>query len=388
VTRGIEAWAADLGQALADRDADVLLYKGAGVPDLPYERVVPCWQRAAARTGQLLRLLPRPLAWRLGLGSGYGIEQATFAMNLLHRLRADRRDILHVQDPLLALIVQRAHRLGLVPTRAILAHGTEELPSFQRKITYLQHLAPWHQGQARAAGHERPTWTCIPNFIDTARYAPGAAPALRAELGIPAEALVVLTAAAIKREHKRIDYLINEVAALRQQRPALPVWLVVAGGRERDTDELMAWGRLRLGDRVRFLVCFPRPRMPDLYGMADVFVLASLREMMPIALLEATASGLPCVVHRHPLLEWMTGPGGTAVDLRSGNALAARLAELADDAAGRRALGVLARQHCTAHFGTAQVVEQVLAYYRFVLTQPGHAGRALSNAAPVKEPKS
>ena len=36
-------------------------------------------------------------------------------------------------------------------TRTILAHGTEEPLSFQRKITYLQHLAPWHLEEARAA---------------------------------------------------------------------------------------------------------------------------------------------------------------------------------------------------------------------------------------------
>ena len=45
VARGIEAWAADLAAALHDRNEDVVLYKGGGVAALPYERVIPCWQR-------------------------------------------------------------------------------------------------------------------------------------------------------------------------------------------------------------------------------------------------------------------------------------------------------------------------------------------------------
>src|SRR5207244_3306042 len=148
-------------------------------------------------TNRLLRWLPRRGLWRLGLGDGYGVEQTTFALGLLRHLRRERIDLLHVQDPQVALIVQRARQLGWVRTRTILAHGTEEPLSYQRKITYLQHLAPWHVEEARAAGVWKPTWTAIPNFIDTDLFYPGRGEVLRAELGIPPEALVVLTVAAI-----------------------------------------------------------------------------------------------------------------------------------------------------------------------------------------------
>src|SRR5262249_6637429 len=144
----------------------------------------------------------------------------------------------------------------------------------------------------------------------------------------PGDALVVLVAAAIKRHHKRIDYLLDEFARLRQLAPGLPAWLVVAGGHEADTDDLVREGQSRLGDRVRFLLRFPRPRMPDLYRAADVFALCSLKEMMPIALLEAEASGLPCVVHHHPVMTWMVGPGGQAIDMAPPGALADALRAL------------------------------------------------------------
>jgi glycosyltransferase involved in cell wall biosynthesis len=271
-----------------------------------------------------------------------------------------------VQDPQVALLMQRARSLGWIGARTILAHGTEEALEFQQRITYLQHLAPWHLEEARRAGVWKPTWTAIPNFVDTEQFAPGSAIELRRELGIPDRAIVVLTSAAIKRHHKRIDYLLEEFAAVRNRRPDFPLWLVVACGWESETDELVAEGTRLLGERVRFLVRFPRGRMPDLYRASDIFVLASLKEMMPIALLEAAASGLPCIVHRHPIQQWMTGPGGRACDLSLPQSLAEEIERLAIDEPLRRSVGQLARVHCLAHFSREAVVDQIVSYYRQV----------------------
>ena len=48
---------------------------------------------------------------------------------------------------------------------------------------------------------------------------PAGATPLRTELGIPLDGLVVLAAAAIKRDHKRIDYLLDEFAAVAEDGP-------------------------------------------------------------------------------------------------------------------------------------------------------------------------
>lgn len=374
VARGIESWAADLGAALAGRGEDVTLFLGGDGAGRPYERALPCWRRASERTARLLRRLPRRGLWRLGLGDGYGVEQATFALNLLGELRRGRFDVLHVQDPQVASIARRARGLGLIRTRTVLAHGTEETLDFLSRFAYVQHLAPWHLEQARAAGAGRPSWTAIPNFIDADTFRPGRADGLRAELGVPPDRPVVVTAAAIKRHHKRIDHLLDEWARLTAAAPELGAVLVVAGGREGETDELVAAGAARLGDRVRFLVGFPRARMPELYRAADAFALCSLFEMMPIALIEAAASGLPCLVHGHPVLRWAAGPGRVPVDMAAPGALAAALAALLADPGRRGELGAAARRHCAATFGRDRVVDQILAYYRRVLAPAPAAG--------------
>jgi glycosyltransferase involved in cell wall biosynthesis len=177
-----------------------------------------------------------------------------------------------------------------------------------------------------------------------------------------------------QRHHKRIDYLLQEFHTFRQANPELPVWLVIAGGWEKDTDELIAEGKSVLGDRVRFLVRFPRSRIPDLYRSADFFVLPSLFEMMPIALLEAQASGLPSVIHEHPNLTWATGTGGVATDLSITGRLAKNLWQLAADCGRRRALSASARAHCVANFSEPVVIGQILANYERIAARTASKG--------------
>lgn len=375
VTRGVEAWAADLALALHTRGEDVCLFKGGGRRGAEYEHVLPCYQRGAASTERLVRWAPRG-AWRVGLGSVYEIEQATFSFRLLHELRSRRIDVLHVQDPQVAVWAQWAKRLGFIRTKTVLAHGTQEPLAFQSRIRYLQHLAPWHLERAKSSGVWRAEWTAIPNFVDTDVFRPGRSDELRRELGIPAEHFVVLSAAAIKRNHKRVDHLITEFARFCAARPDAKATLVVAGGHEAETDEVMKLGHEQLGDRVRFLVRFPRARMPELYRTANVFVLCSLFEMMPIAILEAMASGLPCLTNRHPILEWMIGAGGQARDMVTPGELASALARLHDAPNERLALGEAARRLSIDEFGRDRVVEQILDYYGFVLRRSRGSARS------------
>jgi glycosyltransferase involved in cell wall biosynthesis len=362
----VEAWAADLGRALARRGLDATLYKGGGQAVEPYEQVIPCWQRAALKTNRLMRVMPRG-TWRIGLGSTFEIEQTTFTFGLIRHLRRESIDILHTQEPQSANMVAWARRLGLVPTRTILANGTKEPLEFLAKMDYVQHLSPWHLEEVRRAGVWKPTWTAIPNFIDTEMFRPQTGAALRRELGIPQDASVVLCAAAIKSDHKRVDYLLREFAAFRTANSTSRTWLVVAGGREPGTDGLLRMGHELLGDRVRFLVSWPRHRMPELYGAVDLFVLCSLREMFGIVLIEAMASGLPCLVNKDPVIESVVGPGGTAIAMSEAGALTAALASHLANPDKIRKDGRRAREHCVAHFGEGRVVDQILEYYQFVI---------------------
>ncbi|HVT80552.1 MAG TPA: hypothetical protein VHM90_07840, partial [Phycisphaerae bacterium] len=76
---------------------------------------------------------------------------------------------------------------------------------------------------------------------------------------------------------------------------------------------------------------------------------------------------LPCVVHEHPVMRWMIGEGGVALDLRGANGLRSALGTLLNDARRRRELGAAAREHCVKHFGRDAVVSAIVRYYHDVM---------------------
>ncbi|MEM8670149.1 MAG: glycosyltransferase [Planctomycetota bacterium] len=366
VKRGIETWAADLGNELQRRGEQVLLCKGAGPSRESFEQVIPCWTRNSSPAKRMLACLPKSVAWRMGMGSTYGIEQTTFAWNLIQILRKHQIDVLHLQDPQVAVLVQHALRLGWISTRTILNHGTEEPSEFLRRISYVQHGAPWHAEQAKADGVWKETWTTIPNFIHEERFHPGECPEWRSELRIPQNAVVALVSSAIKPKHKRIDQLIREFAIVLHQRADLPLWWIIAGSGNEETDGMIKLGQELLGDRVRFLVGVPFERMASLYRAADMLVHGSFKEMMPQALLEATGSGLPCIIHAHPVMQWMIADGGVAVDQRVDGSVAQAIIRLTENHQERKAMAKNARDHCVANFSREVVIDQITNYYRRV----------------------
>jgi glycosyltransferase involved in cell wall biosynthesis len=113
---------------------------------------------------------------------------------------------------------------------------------------------------------------------------------VRAQLGLAADAIVVITVANL-REQK--DYP-NLMAAARIVLDELDDVVFVAVGQGPDEDKVRALhDDLDLGDRFRILGY--RSDVPSLLTAADLFVLASKYEGYPIAVMEALSMGLPVV---------------------------------------------------------------------------------------------
>lgn len=381
VARGVETWARDTAAALGEQGVQVTLFGGgdalpAALPGVEIVRV-PCLQRFAPLTQRLARHSPG-FTWRWGLKDAYGWEQASFWFGLRGYLRRARFDLLHVQDPQLAAWCRRSRTRGGLRTQEILAHGTEEPTSFLAPFACVQHLAPWHLEQSRlqlGPGGERRLWCAIPNFVDTDMFHPPGSESCasrREAMGLPPGAFVVGCVAVVKKDHKRIDYLIREFAAFANSAAgaARDAHLVVAGARQAESAELEALAVRLAPGRVHIRFDVPRAEVPELYRVFDVFALTSLFEMMPIALLEALASGVPVLVHRHPVLEWMAGTtaddaGGLAIDMSRKGELAHTLEGLAPSWLAQAARA--ARRQAETHFARRVVIRDYIAYYRRIL---------------------
>lgn len=111
-------------------------------------------------------------------------------------------------------------------------------------------------------------------------------PADRARLGLVAVGTMTVA-------YKGYDVLLRALALIPpDERPSLTI---VGGGRLREDYQRLA-GELGVGDDVRFTGQLPPgTAVRDELDLADVFVMPSLTEGLPRAMIEAMARGLPCV---------------------------------------------------------------------------------------------
>ncbi|MGC4044596.1 MAG: glycosyltransferase family 4 protein [Armatimonas sp.] len=370
IRRGIETWADDLAQELARSSVNVTLFQGketssAAESPASLKRVAfNSLSRFDKNVERQVKAFLKLGGWKYGFGSVYQIEQTYFTLKLWQSVRKDY-DIVHVQDPWVALLMTQLHQRGLSRPYAILGHGTEEDDSFLKKLEYLQHLSPCYLETWIDIQPALQMAFAIPNFVDTSTFLPGDKQAARHQWNLPEDATVMLCVAAIKSTHKRVDALVQEFKTFLDTAPSNAL-LVVAGAREKESDAIIEQGKAILGDRVRFLESVNRSEIPSLYQAADMFVIASLHEMMPIAMLEALASGLPIVCNNTPTMSWMAGPAGRLTDISMPGNLSKQLQSMMDTDL-RRQCSIEARKRALNVFSKEVVVQEYIAMYDTIL---------------------
>ncbi len=145
---------------------------------------------------------------------------------------------------------------------------------------------------SRSFGFPPQKITVVPNGVDLSCFNGEIdALAMREELGIGDEPLVVTASRLIKR--KSPDLLISAFARVLKVVPDAK--LVIAGsGRERD-NLFRQIKSLNIADSVFMVGRLAKERVAQLMAAADVFVLPSKGESFGLSLLEASAAGVPVV---------------------------------------------------------------------------------------------
>ncbi len=194
----------------------------------------------------------------------------------------------------------------------------------------------------------------IPNGIEPDEFRfEGDRNVLRQRLGLPIDRPVVVTVGRLTRQ-KGYPYLLAALALIPAEKR--PLTLLVGDGPDRS--------ELESGTRAMGLahdVRFPGNRrdVPALLAAADLFVLSSLWEGMPLTLLEAMASGLPSVVTAvggNPgVVE--NGESGLLVPAADERALAEAICSLLHDPRRREQMGQAARKQFERRFSLRSFVE-------------------------------
>lgn len=195
----------------------------------------------------------------------------------------------------------------------------------------------------------------IPNGVDVDGFQPQECNvALRAELGLPADAPVAGLVAVIRKEKNHARFL-RVARAVHNQLPAAH-FLLVGDGPQLQEYEQMAHD-FGLADVVHFVG--RRTDIPALLPQLDLFLLTSDMEASPVSILEAMACGLPVVSTRVGSISEtvVDGVSGYLVDKRAEHEMAARVTELLADPQTSRAMGRAGRQRVVADFSIERMVE-------------------------------
>jgi glycosyltransferase involved in cell wall biosynthesis len=96
---------------------------------------------------------------------------------------------------------------------------------------------------------------------------------------------------------KGVRYLIQAINILSAEGMVGVKLVIVGEGEERRSLEDYV-KQLHLKEQVIFVGKIPNKKVPDYMAIADVFVLPSLSEGLPLVILEAMASGLPIIATR------------------------------------------------------------------------------------------
>lgn len=313
---------------------------------------------------------------------GFRIEAAPFVRRLspvaqirafralVALLRRERPDLVHGHMPISGFLARLAARVAGVPRVAYTCHGflfNQPGPWPRRAVSLVME---WLGGRMtdvfltvsdEEAADARRLFIArgaisVRNGRDPAVFHPdpAARARIRDELGVAADRIVIVAVSRLVR-HKGYPELL---AAMRDV-PGAELWVVgerLATDRGEDLSPLFA----EAAGRVRRLGY--RSDVAAVLAAADIFVLPSHFEGLPMSIIEAMLAGLPVVATsiRGPREQVMDGVTGLLVPPGTIAPLAGALNRLVADPALRAEMGAAGRARALERYDEARVVTRTL----------------------------
>jgi glycosyltransferase involved in cell wall biosynthesis len=225
----------------------------------------------------------------------------------------------------------------------------------------------------------------VPNGVDSERFRPLRVRdgALRTRFGIAPETPLIGFIGRLSPE-KGPDLFLRMAVSVRAQCPTAEFILVGDGAMFGQLQTVAR--RFGIGDAVHF--ADSQSDMPAVFHELDLVVSSSLSEAMPLAVMEAMASGLPVVACKvggipdlvaHGLTGWLAGKGDYET-------LAAYVVDLLENDAVRLAAGAAARERAVARMGLDRGIETTMRLFSQLAGQRSDARRfgTLHEARPMR----
>jgi glycosyltransferase involved in cell wall biosynthesis len=298
-------------------------------------------------------VVPRPIANDADVRAVPTLRRLARAADVVHFHTARA----HAMAPWLAGLDARrivTRRMDYVPRGGAWARFL-----YNRAVDHVIAISDGVRTALLASGVEPGRIRVVPSGVDVAAFGapPGARERLRAEWGVPADA-VLAGVVGVLETRKGHATLVDAAARLP---PDVSLALVFCGAGSQE-EALRARAAAR-GVRVWFAGF--RTDVAACLTALDLAVLPSLHEGLGVAALEAMAAGRAVVASRVGGLAEVVvdGESGRLVAPGDADALATTLAELARDAGVRRAMGAAGRRRVAAHYSLAAMAEGTLACY-------------------------
>ncbi|MDJ0688938.1 MAG: glycosyltransferase family 4 protein [Xenococcaceae cyanobacterium MO_188.B32] len=359
INRGIETFARECFDGLHGTEGlNITLFKGAGEEKPDEYRLwnLPRNSKMASCVGKLIKR------------NGYVVEQLSSFLPLVRQIGKNRPDIIFYSDSNLGFQLYRWRKEIGVPYKLIFSNGGPCNPPFSR-TDHVQQVAPFYRDMALQAGESANKHSLVPYGINVPQgppvYEPAAKVRLRQQLNLPTNRPLILSVGWISSTHKRMDYIVKEIAALPEPRP----YLVMLGHMDENSNEIVQLAERYLGKENFTARCVPYEQVQDYYQAADIFVLGSLKEGFGRVYLEALIHGLPCIVHDYPVMQYVLKDQGIFTDLSQSGSLTKTLAELLKQTQSPQ-IAIARREYVREHFSWQTLTPAYLNMFRNCLKMP------------------
>ncbi len=305
IKRGLESFAQECFEALSqDSSLDVTLFKGAGKSS---KKELVIWN--LPYTSQITLELSK-LFKETNRKDPYFLQQLTFFVSLLPYIHLKEPNVIFFNETTVGTLLWHWRRLTKQSYKLLFNNGGPCKPTIFYRWDHVRQVAPTHFKAALEAGVPAEKQSLVLDGIymssELEILTAIEREALRHRLGLPEKRPLILSVAAINKSHKRMDYLIREIASLPEPRP----YLLLLGQESAESPEIFQLGNELLGANHFQIRTVAQKEVADYYKIADVFVLASLREGLPRVILEAMSYGLPCLMHDYDIARFAIGNEG------------------------------------------------------------------------------